>query len=1461
MKKMRKAAMALALAYFVSSAGLPANVKAAEPMIVRPTVNYRVEPIGIDTDGIRFGWQMESNVIGREQTAYQIDVYNESSLIWSSGKIESGLSVGVPYDGPELEIASRYGWTVTVWDENGNAYESDESYFETAVDGDPDWESAQFIRMPESSAAPIFRTEKEIAGEVQSARLYITAIGVYSAQINGRQVYKTEGEEKIYHHMNPGYGNGDSSIEYETYDVTEMLKDQTSAVVTITAGTGWSNGRDSVLGSTSGRPAVKAMLVIKTDSGIQKIVTNTTDWKGTLSGPVTANGVYYGEDYDARRLEALGAYQLPGYDDSDWEGAADSGETPYILENTFPEVTAKYLRLSVSEVGPANANDRESRLQIMEVEAIDSQGVNCAPEAKASASDTFNYGDQWRLANINDGDYGITSDHGYTSNILSKTGAASFRPGSPLTVDFEFPEAVSLNTVKIGCRTQSVSVSSGLCANYPKVYSILVSDDGLNWRTVIDCDAGNVRNTVLYVQGLAATEYAGELRPSRGLSGRIVDEFEQQPVSAVLYTREKAGSSYPGGEIDIEAEYSGADMFKDGITIKNGQTMVVNMGQNLTAIPEIKFSADSGVRLNMKFAEMLNDGSSVGNGATQASGPKGSIYTKSLRGARSEAEYTFAGKGEEVYQPSMSFYGYQYVQLKAIGGDVTVTGLRSRALSSISRQTGFIETNNEDVNRLFLNALYGQLSNFFTIPTDCPQRDERLAWTGDAQAFAATAMYNFDSAAFLSAYQELLSDNTLRDGYPAAVLSLSGYFKHWATGWSDVEVINAYAWYKQTGDKEFLRDNWKALNAYMDFLKRNERAPYQAPAVQTRAYGDWLAFQGTSYTVIADYYYGYVTSLMAEMAGDIGDSEKAEYYSEYFENQKQAFLNSHVIYNDPDSYASMKILPVPTIASPGVSNIISAEFEPTAARYVRIVTDESGPGTSDDGEYRLQMMELEITDESGINYASGKSAWSDNDFNNYGWTAANLTDGDYNAGYSSNNNRTSDLSNSPITVMVDLGEEREISRADIYCRIFEHSMKYGVCPNYPRHFFVEVSADGGAWDQVGEYTVQSSEENGLAIKSSEGGYNGLFMADAGKAGVIEDNSQTSLIWMLKLGWYADEAMKAEAIDMLVENIRNENPEPGSVRARYDKNTLAVGFLGSNVITPVLSDVGRADVSYDLLLSDSMPSWLFEVKAGATTIWERWNSYDPENGFGDAEMNSFNHFAYGSVAEWMYRYMAGIEQGDGFKSFILQPVTDRGEQYNSEERIRSVKGTYDSYYGRIESQWEADDNGDLISYRAVVPANTEATLYLPVSAESMEGFENIPGVNYLGMEEHGGILTAKMTLKSGGYEFNVEGGKVAASVADGYETQAEFLWTNLKPEIFAVKDMQRDGNDIVIDYRAARSVRLIAAEYQDSALTSAKTYVLTVGEESVIIPDAAGKRLFIWEEGTLTPLVRISQKTG
>lgn len=281
-----------------------------------------------------------------------------------------------------------------------------------------------------------------------------------------------------------------------------------------------------------------------------------------------------------------------------------------------------------------------------------------------------------------------------------------------------------------------------------------------------------------------------------------------------------------------------------------------------------------------------------------------------------------------------------------------------------------------------------------------------------------------------------------------------------------------------------------------------------------------------------------------------------------------------------------------------------------------------------------------------------------------------------------------------------------------------------------------------------------------------------------KGGVWEDNSQTALLWMLKLGYYDSDEMREAAEELLVENVKNENPDQNSIRSKYGKNTLATGFLGANVITPVLSDFGYGDVAYDLLLQDEQPSWLYEVKAGATTIWERWNSYTAGVGFGDSEMNSFNHYAYGAVVEWMYRYMAGIsadEENPGFKHIILQPTLDTGAAYNEEARIHSVEGIYESYMGEIQSSWTSTGEGEeteLETYHAVIPANTTATLYLPADESKIDGFKTITGVTGVESAVHNGEQTIKMTLESGGYDFKIEDGKLKVSYAEGYTADEE-----------------------------------------------------------------------------------------
>ncbi len=1184
--------------------------------IIDMTVEYTENPIGIDADNIRFGWKMQSNLIGNRQIAYEINVFDGNESVWNSGKVESNISVGIKYGGKALKDGQRYLWNVTVYDERGNAITSEDAFFEIGVTNTDEWKNAQFISMNSSPSAPIFRTERKLLDkELCAARLYITAMGVYKAYVNGSEVSCLENGEKVYHHMNPGYGNGNVSLGYQTYDITNLIDNDVVAVSAV-CGTGWYNG----MWATNSSPALKALVVLTfADGEKQYISTNTTDWKGTLQGAITSNGVYYGEDYDARKNVALGDFTQVGYDDSKWVNSlTETKHEDVVIKSEFNTVEANALRVKVLEIGPAVKEDNENRLQIMEIEAFDNNGDNVIQSENVIVSETLNANEQWKSANLTDGDNGVTSDCGYTTEILDY-GKSTLTLSKPITFDFYFEEKTSINEIKIYPRVNKDSISGELCANYPKSFEIQYScDNGKTWETVKSVNTGNVKNTYLYgTEQMTTKEYPGEIRARMGTVGKVLTEYSKEPVSATIYTGAKAESTYIGGEINVDkviTSNGNDNLFNGGVTLKKGSTMIVNFGQNMSAIPEIEFSANNGTVLTMRFAEMLNDGSKVGTENTDADGPKGSIYQKSLRNARSEVIYTFAGNGKEYYKTLTSFFGYQYVEITATD-DVTIHFMKSNAVSSVSEQTGNIETNNENVNKLFSNVLYGQLSNYFTTSTDCNQRDERSFWSGDTQAFAQTGLYNFNSFAFFEDLQEIMNENTMIKGYsPAIADDLNGYFSNWAAGWSDVLVIVPWTIYLQTGDKTVLENSYEAMTKYMDYLEDNERGRHQAPLSNIN-FGDWLSFQGTSVEVISDYYYGYVTEIMKKTATVLGDDDGINRYSKKFDKIKDKFLSTHV------TFLNKK----------------------------------------------------------------------------------------------------------------------------------------------------------------------------LVIKSGKGDTSKQFHYDTGKGGVWEDNSQTALLWMLKLKFYKNDDMRDAAIRLLVENIKNENPDSESIRAQYGKNTLAVGFLGSNVLLPVLSIVGESDVAFDLLLQDENPSWLFEVKAGATTIWERWNSYTPNDGFGDSEMNSFNHYAYGSVAEWMYRYMVGIDHTEdcaGFKKVILQPSFDCDNTYNDEVRIDNVNGSYNSQYGIIDVNWNSN-GGKMQSYNVVLPANTSGELYLPIGEEFVKNFANIDGVEFKGMTSHNGKECAKFILASGGYSFTVTDNDITVQYMVGYTADSfvpentpdetpikESLWTKI-----------------------------------------------------------------------------------
>ena len=517
------------------------------------------------------------------------------------------------------------------------------------------------------------------------------------------------------------------------------------------------------------------------------------------------------------------------------------------------------------------------------------------------------------------------------------------------------------------------------------------------------------------------------------------------------------------------------------ITTPKGEK-VYDMGQNMVGWVCIKMKGKAGQKVQLKFAEVLDK--------------EGNFYTANLRAAECTDTYIFGKDGEAVYEPKFTFHGFRYVQL--IGFDELpakedITGV---VIYSDMEPTGTFACNDEMINQLQHNIQWGQKGNFLDVPTDCPQRDERLGWTGDAQVFSMTAGYNFNVAAFYTKWMKDVAADQLDNGVIPHVIPdvLNG--QGGATGWADVVVVIPWSVYKIYGDTRILQESYPAITKWVGYM--NERAGDDYLWTGDTHYGDWLAYATTSSDypgattekdLLATAYFYYTTTLTAKIAQLIGKSQDAEKYKQLAANIKEAF-------ND--------------------------EF---------------------------------------------------------------------------------------------------------------------VTPN----------------------------------------------------GRLVSHTQTAYVIALSFGILPDSMVDAAAAYLAgdVEKFKH----------------LTTGFLGTPILCPTLSAIGRDDLAYLLLNRKEYPSWLYPVTQGATTIWERWDGQKPDGSFQDVGMNSFNHYAYGAIGEWLYKHVAGIkvdENNPGYKKFFLAPNPSGG--------LTNVNATFDSMFGKIVSDWMVSDGQ--MTYKVEVPANTSAEVVLP-----------------------------------------------------------------------------------------------------------------------------------------------------
>jgi alpha-L-rhamnosidase len=516
---------------------------------------------------------------------------------------------------------------------------------------------------------------------------------------------------------------------------------------------------------------------------------------------------------------------------------------------------------------------------------------------------------------------------------------------------------------------------------------------------------------------------------------------------------------------------------------------VIDFGQNLVGWVTIKVKGNSGDKITISHAEVLDK--------------QGNFYTENLRAAICQNTYFLKGGEEEIFEPHFTWQGFRYAKIEGYPGEIKADNFSAVALYSDMPQTGSLNTSNDLINQLQHNIQWGQNGNFLDVPTDCPQRDERLGWTGDAQAFSRTASFNRNVNSFFSKWlKDVAADQLANGSVPFVVPNVLGAGAAGATGWADVATIVPWNMYLAYGDKRILEQQYPSMKSWLAFMQAKSKNDLWNTGFH---FGDWLFYRPfddndgssavTDKYLIAQCFYAHTTQILINTAKVLGKTEDIPAFESLLKKIKDAYLKEYVT---------------------GSGRLVSS----TQTAYVL-------------------------------------------------------------------------------------------------------ALEFDMLP---------------------------------------------------------------------------ETMRSQAAARLVENIKNYG------------NHLTTGFLGTPYLCEVLSRFGYTDMAYTLLLQETYPSWLYPVKMGATTIWERWNGIRTDGSFEPASMNSFNHYAYGAIGDWMYRVMVGIdtyEDGVGYQHIKIEPHVGGSFTYAS--------ANLKTYYGTLSSGWKLV--GNTIQIDALIPPNTHATVILPASARN------------------------------------------------------------------------------------------------------------------------------------------------
>lgn len=807
------------------------------------TVNGKSAPIGIDSAPY-FSWKMQDVTQGQMQNAYQITVSDtiknlqRKNYIWDSGKVETGYSVSIPYGGSALESEKEYVWQVKVWDKDNLEAVSEPSAFEMGL-LQQDWDGAKWICCENHMQGKdtVTDTAYDISYVVKMDN---TVTGFVWGASRGKYGEHTRweidatGECPVFRlvKMNGEYEAESAEYVWENVSAQDFLNQEHRVKLSIK--------EDRFTASVDDIPVVCDVVMEKNGlAGIGLWVSRgeTKAWYDDILITGAAGEVLYEEHFEGDR-NIFSPYYMKvenGY------GRADSG---YVLAPGWEEPSPLFrCSFDIDE----GKEIEKARLYATAMGIYDAyvNGVDVCEEYAAPGQSVYTEEVYYRVYDV-------------TSSLQKGKNAMGFVLGHG-----RFNRAKeSWGEVNAICVRLAVEYTDG-------TRQIIVSDE--NW---LGYDNGPVRNDDLY-----SGEYYDANYEVENWADISCDEslWKQVGIVSAYDTIEKVYAPDMGVKvIDTLSAVSISEL--------ENKAYVLDFGQNFNGVASLCLQGKKGDTITIRYAEYLNTENLV-----NPDDVAGAIYTRNLFTADNTDYYTFKEDEEVWYTPTLVYRGFRYVQIEGLGQQPTGEQVKGLVIATDNPKTGEFACSDEALNNIYQAIYWTQLSNFVDIPTDCPQRDERLGWSGDAQCFTDTAVLNADIHNFMNRYIRALRVGQLEDGaYPE--MAPHSMVTGGANGWSDAGIILVWKMYQQYGNVDIIHENMDAMCAYAGFLL-NTSTDYLR---EYKAYADHNAYSMLDGTNCNTMQCAYVMDLLSKMCEIIGEYELAGEYRMHYEGYRDAWREKYL---------------------------------------------------------------------------------------------------------------------------------------------------------------------------------------------------------------------------------------------------------------------------------------------------------------------------------------------------------------------------------------------------------------------------------------------------------------------------------------------------------------------------------------------------------------------------------------